>query len=64
MDLTAILLKILERCGEDGLVSPLIVCFISPNGSITGARMNPGEAPEFLADHSESDSAAGVTCRR
>jgi hypothetical protein len=32
--------KIMERCNQQGMRLPYILCFISPNGSILTARMS------------------------
>jgi hypothetical protein len=43
--------KIMERCNQQGMRLPYILCFISPNGSILAARVSLDQPnPIILAE--------------
>lgn len=54
-DLTNRINEIFKQCEEEGMVFPLMMCAISPNGSILGSRMDNIGCVKILAQHSEPD---------
>jgi hypothetical protein len=54
-DLTNRINEMLKRCEEEGMVFPLIMCTISPNGSVLASRMDSIGCVKILAQHSEPD---------
>jgi len=47
-----VLRQCLEQCLEEGMQPPLILCVVSPNGSVMVMRTD-GEHPEILTEHTE-----------
>jgi len=47
-----VLRQCLEQCLEQGMQPPLILCAVSPNGSVMVMRTD-GEHPEILTEHTE-----------
>ena len=47
-----VLRDVLRQCVEQGMQPPLILCVVSPNGSVMVMRTD-GEHPEILAEHTE-----------
>ena len=47
-----LLRDVLRQCVEQGMQPPLILCVVSPNGSMMVMR-TAGEHPEILAEHTE-----------
>jgi hypothetical protein len=54
-DLVQAIGEILQDCLARGMKAPLIVCAISPNGSVLAMRC-PGGEPDILAEHYEGGS--------
>ena len=54
-DLTNRINEMFKRCEEEGMVFPLIMCTISPNGSVLASRMDGVGCAKILAQHSEPD---------
>jgi hypothetical protein len=54
-DLTNRMNEMFKRCEEEGMVFPLVMCTISPNGSVLAGRMDSIGCVKILAQHSESD---------
>src|SRR5262249_8748086 len=54
-----VLRQCLEQCLEQGMQPPLILCVVSPNGSVMVMRTD-GEHPEILTEHTEG---AGFSTR-
>jgi hypothetical protein len=54
-DLTHRINEMFKRCEKEGMVFPLIMCTISPNGSVLASRMNSIGCAKILAQHSEPD---------
>jgi len=51
-----VLEEIFERCHEQGMELPWIVCLVSPNGCTTVMRINAKGMPgEVLAEHLEPE---------
>jgi hypothetical protein len=44
----------INRCIENGMKLPFIVCAASPNGSVLAVRFNDGRGPDMLAEHFEN----------
>ena len=52
-----VLTTILDHCiAEHGMQLPLIVCCVSPNGSVLVTRVNEGAEPDVLAEHYEGST--------
>ena len=47
-----LLRDVLRQCVEQGMQPPLILCVVSPNGSVMVMRTDR-EHPEILAEHTE-----------
>jgi hypothetical protein len=45
--------EMFKQCEKEGMVFPLIMCTISPNGSVLASRMDSIGCAEILARHSE-----------
>jgi hypothetical protein len=54
-DLTNRINEMFERCEKEGMVFPLIMCTISPNGSVLASRMDSIGSAKILTQHSEPD---------
>jgi len=54
-DLTNRITEMFKRCEEEGMVFPLIMCTISPNGSVLASRMDSIGYAKILTQHSEPD---------
>ena len=54
-DLTNRINEMFKRCEEDGMVFPLIMCTISPNGSVFASRIDSTGCAKILTQHSEPD---------
>ena len=54
-DLTNRINEIFKRCEKEGMVLPLIMCAISPNGSVLASRIDSIGCAKILAQHSEPD---------
>jgi hypothetical protein len=55
-DLDETLQEVFERCHEQGLELPWIVCLVSPNGCTTVMRIRDKEmSGDVLAEHSEPE---------
>jgi hypothetical protein len=54
-DLTRRINEMFKRCEEEGMVFPLIMCTISPNGSVLASRMDSIGCAKILTHHSEPD---------
>lgn len=54
-DLTNRINEMFKRCEEEGMVFPVIVCTISPNGSVLASRIDNFGCAKVLAQHSEPD---------
>jgi hypothetical protein len=54
-DLTNRINEMFKRCEKEGMVFPLIMCTISPNGSVLASRMDSIGCAKTLAQHSEPD---------
>jgi hypothetical protein len=52
-ELSEVIREALRQCVEQGMQPPLILCVVSPNGSVMVMRTD-GEHPEILAEHTES----------
>jgi len=51
-ELSEVLREVFMQCIEQGMQPPLILCVVSPNGSVTVMRTD-GEDPEILSEHTE-----------
>ena len=47
--------EMFKRCEEEGMVFPVIMCTISPNGSVLASRIDTFGCAKILAQHSEPD---------
>ena len=47
-----VLRQCVRQCVQQGMQPPLILCVVSPNGSVMVMRTD-GEHPEILTEHSE-----------
>jgi hypothetical protein len=47
--------EMFERCEQEGMVFPLIMCTISPNGSVLASRIDRIGSAKILTQHSEPD---------
>jgi len=54
-DLTNRINEMFKRCEKEGMVFPLIMCTISPNGSVFASRMDSIGCAKILVQHSEPD---------
>jgi hypothetical protein len=54
-DLTKRINEMFKRCEEEGMVFPVIMCTISPNGSVLASRVDTFGCAKILAQHSEPD---------
>jgi hypothetical protein len=45
--------EMFKQCEKEGMVFPLIMCTISPNGSVLASRMDSIGCAKILAQHSE-----------
>ena len=50
--------EVFAHCEARGMKQPLIICIVSPNGSVIALRCVSGNAPEVLAEHNEGDRFA------
>ena len=57
-DLKELIAEVLEECERRGLCLPLILCGISPNGSIIGVRLTGEGSAQTLAEHFEDEGFA------
>jgi hypothetical protein len=57
-DLRDALTELLQWCGDDGMTFPVIMCAVSPNGSILVNRIDGTGASEVLAQHFEGGGFA------
>jgi hypothetical protein len=55
---TGVLVEVLQQCVVRGMQPPLIMCAISPNGSVRVTRWPEGRDPELLVEHLEPDGFA------
>jgi hypothetical protein len=51
-ELSEVIREVLRQCVQQGMQPPLILCVVSPNGSVMVMRTD-GEHPEILAEHTE-----------
>jgi hypothetical protein len=50
------LMDVLAHCLDKGMRMPLMVCMMSPNGSVIAIRCLPdSDEPEVLVEHNEGD---------
>jgi hypothetical protein len=54
-DLTNRINEMFKRCEKEGMVFPLIMCTVSPNGSVLASRLNSIGCAKILAQHCEPD---------
>jgi hypothetical protein len=54
-DLTNRINEMFKRCEKEGMVFPLVMCTISPNGSVLASRVDSIGCAKILAQHSEPD---------
>ena len=55
-ELSDYMVEIFDKCEERGMQVPLILCTVSPNGSVACARIyGDGRAPDILAEHFEAE---------
>jgi hypothetical protein len=54
-NLTDAIVEVLTECLDRGMRTPLIMCGISPNGSVCAMRWTEGQDPEPLAEHFEPE---------
>jgi hypothetical protein len=54
-DLTNRINEMFKRCEEAGMVFPVVMCTISPNGSVLASRIDTLGCAKILAQHSEHD---------
>jgi hypothetical protein len=52
-DLTNRINEMFKGCQEEGMVFPVIMCTISPNGSVLASRIDTFGCARILAQHSE-----------
>ena len=59
MDLDETLQEVFERCHEQGMELPWIVCLVSPNGCTMVMRINAKGMPgNVLAEHLEPEGSS------
>jgi hypothetical protein len=51
-ELSEVIREVLRQCVQQGMQPPLILCVVSPNGSVMVMRTD-GEHPEILTEHIE-----------
>jgi hypothetical protein len=49
---------LVAQCLKRGMKPPLVVCAVSPNGSLMATRVTPDGEPNMLAEHFEPEGVA------
>jgi hypothetical protein len=57
-DLRNAIAEMLRQCEDDGMTFPVILCAVSPNGSVTANRVDGIGGSQLLAEHFEDGGFA------